>query len=245
MTTAIKEAIPRQPLHSVVADRLREMIIEGELAPGERLRERVLCERFGISRTPLREAIKVLSQEGLVELLPNRGAEVTSLTWEEAEDMFQVMSVLESLGGELACRRATDDEIAHIRSLHDEMRAHYEAENRPDYYRVNQEIHETLIRCARNRELATTYNRLAQRIKRGRYMANFSQERWAQAMQEHEQILHALLKRDSRQLGEILKSHLENKLTSLRRQIGASSHGGAGGDVTESRQPGAASVYQA
>ncbi|GAK32678.1 transcriptional regulator [Iodidimonas nitroreducens] len=226
MATAMKETIPRQSLHKVVADRLREMIIEGELAPEERLKERVLCERFGISRTPLREAIKMLSLEGFVQLLPNRGAEVTSLTWEEAEDMFQIMSALESLGGELACRRATDDEIDYIRTLHMEMFRHFEAKNRPDYYSVNQEIHETIIRCSRNRELETTYNRIAQRIRRGRYMANFSEERWAQAMQEHEQILHALMKRDSHQLGEILKTHLENKLIALRRQIGGGQNNG-------------------
>jgi len=219
MKTASGEAIQRQPLHSIVADRLRNMIVEGELSPGERLNERVLCERFGISRTPLREAIKVLSLEGLVELLPNRGAEVTRLTWGEAEDMFQVMAVLESLGGELACRRATNQEIAHVETLHREMQQHFRQNNRPEYYRINQQIHEALIRCARNTELEKTYNRLSQRISRGRYMANFSQDRWQEAMQEHEQILHALKKRDSRLLGEILKSHLENKLSSLRRQI--------------------------
>jgi len=208
--------ITREPLHSQVAERLRELISHGELAPGDRLNERILCEQFGISRTPLREAIKILSLEGLVQLLPNRGAVVTELTRDEAEDMFQVMAAMEALGGELACRRATDWDVAEIRSLHEEMAEYYAQGNRPEYFRVNQRIHERIIECARNEELTAIYRQLARRIQRGRYMANFSQERWAQAVREHEEMLNALSRRDSERLKAILKGHLENKFAAIQ-----------------------------
>ncbi|MFZ5558309.1 MAG: GntR family transcriptional regulator [Pseudomonadota bacterium] len=206
------DAIGRRPLHDEVAARLRDLITRGELSPGERLNERVLTERFGISRTPLREAIKVLSSEGLVELLPNRGAAVTRITRADAEDMFQVMAVLEALGGELACQRAGDDDIAEVRALHYQMRAHHARGELADYFRLNQRIHEKIIECARNAALTGVYRSLSGRIRRARYMANLSRERWDHAVEEHEQILAALAQRDGERLKALLKTHLENKL---------------------------------
>src|SRR5690606_7287650 len=118
------------------------LIVQGELAPGDRLNERMLTERFGISRTPLREAIKMLASEGLVQLLPNRGAVVTPITRKSARDMFQVIGVLESLAGQLACERATDRELDEIAGLHEQMRHHYKRRELNEYFRLNQEIHQ-------------------------------------------------------------------------------------------------------
>jgi DNA-binding GntR family transcriptional regulator len=198
-------------LHNEVADRLRELITRGELAPGQRLNERVLTERFGISRTPLREAFKVLSSDGLVKLLPNRGAIVTTITRDDAEDMFQVMAVLEALGGELACLRASDQDIAEIRALHAQMRGYFEQGDLDDYFDFNQRIHQKIIDCARNSELTDAYRRISARIRRARYMANLSRPRWHEAMDEHEQILSALVARDRDQLKALLALHLDNK----------------------------------
>jgi DNA-binding GntR family transcriptional regulator len=207
---AIGTINPR-PLHNEVADRLRRLITRGELTPGQRLNERVLTERFGISRTPLREAFKVLSSEGLVKLLPNRGAIVTTLTRADAEDMFQVMAVLEALGGELACRRASDQDIAEIEALHGQMRAYFDRGDLADYFELNQRIHQKIIDCAGNLELTDAYRRIAARIRRARYMANLSRPRWREAMDEHEQILSALVARDSERLKALLALHLQNK----------------------------------
>src|ERR1700738_2048711 len=96
--------ISRISLHDETVSRLRAMILEGELLPGSRIAERELCDRFGISRTPLREALKVLAAEGLVELLPHRGARVSRLSDHELRDAFEIVSALEALAGELACR---------------------------------------------------------------------------------------------------------------------------------------------
>src|SRR5690606_10964214 len=137
----IVEPISPRPLHSEVADRLRHLIAQGELAPGDRLNERLLTERFGISRTPLREAIKMLASEGLVQLLPNRGAIVTAITNSTAADIFELIVALESFAGELACQRATDQHLAEIEQLHRKMRMHYERQELAEYIRLNQQIH--------------------------------------------------------------------------------------------------------
>ena len=117
------DPIARRPLHAAAIDRLREAIVRGELAPGTRLNERVLATQLGISRTPLREAFKLLANEGLAELLPNRGAIVTPIHAERIAQTLRVMGALEALVGELACQHASDSEIANIRALHFEMRA--------------------------------------------------------------------------------------------------------------------------
>ena len=208
----IVEPISPRPLHSEVADRLRDLIVQGELAPGDRLNERLLTERFGISRTPLREAIKMLASEGLVQLLPNRGAVVMSITRKSARDMFQVMGVLESLAGQLACTNATEREIEDIAALHEQMRRHHKRRELNEYFRLNQEIHQRIVDCAGNAELADVHRRLSVRLRRARYMANYSKVRWDEAMAEHEQILEALTQRDAKRLPALLVAHLDNKL---------------------------------
>jgi len=213
------EAISPQPLHSVVAGRLRDLIVEGDLAPGERLNERLLSERFGISRTPLREAIKMLSSEGLVKLLPNRGAVVTTLTVKDAEDMFQVMSALEGLAGELVCGRVTEKGVAEMRHLHALLREQYEKNDLAEYIRLNQRIHEKIVDLAGNAELKTLHGTLSARVRRARFMANFSRERWAEAMADHDEALKALEARDGPRLAALLKSNLAKKFHSLRERL--------------------------
>ena len=102
------QAILRKSLHHEVVEKLRELILAGELEPRSRVNEAALCERFGISRTPLREAIKLLAADGLLDLLPNRGARVAALSESEIDEIIQVVGVLEALAGDLASRRAAD-----------------------------------------------------------------------------------------------------------------------------------------
>jgi len=213
------EAIQRQALHHEVADRLRDLILKGELVPGERLNERALSDRFGISRTPLREAIKVLSTGGLVELLPNRGAIVTRLTRTQAEDLFQVMGALEGLAGELACARASDEDLSEIRAMHYQMLVHHTRGELAEYFNLNQRIHRKIVDCARNAELASLYQSLSERIRNARYLANYSKERWDHAVKEHGQILAALEQRNGERLKAILKAHLSNKFDVIREWL--------------------------
>lgn len=210
------QPIRRASLHQEVVRRVRDLIFQGELAPGARVPERMLCERFGISRTPLREALMVLAAEGLIDLSPHRGATVSRLSPDELDDMFQVMESLEGLAGELACARITDAEIEEIRGLHAQMRAHYESGDRLAYFQLNQRIHHRLVEVARNPVLLDVYTGLSGRIRRARYLANMDSDRWHQAIEEHEEILATLAARDGARLSQVLKDHLQHKYDVLK-----------------------------
>jgi DNA-binding GntR family transcriptional regulator len=204
-----------QSLHDEILTRLRDHIVEGNIPDGGRLPERQLCEMLGISRTPLREALKVLAAEGLLELLPNRGARVRQLSERDLGELFDLMGGLEALAGRLACEAITDAEIAEIERLHYEMYGFYLHRDMHGYFRVNQLIHLKIVEAARNAALRGAYDNLAGRIRRIRYAANFARqrERWGEAMREHEAILEALRRRAGSELADILFAHLRNKRT--------------------------------
>lgn len=213
--------IERRTLHDELAERLRHLIVEGDLAPGEKLSEKELCIQFGVSRTPLREALKVLSTEGLVQLTPHRGASVARLTLADLEEAFPIMGALEAVSGELACAHITDAELARLRVLHQDMVACHEAGDLAGYFTLNQQIHETILEAARNPTLTQMQRSLAGRVRRARYMANMTPERWSAAVAEHEAILEAVCARDAKRLGGLLKTHLANKLVTVRETLAA------------------------
>jgi len=216
-----ERTIARGSLHDELVGRLRDMIVEGELPPGGKVPEKQLCADFGVSRTPLREALKVLASEGLLELHPNRGATVAKLTLEDVDEMFPVMGSLEALAGELACRNLTDETLAELRALHYQMVVHYHRGERAAYFRLNQQIHEKILDVAGNATLSFLHRGLAGRIRRARYVANMSKARWAQAVAEHEAILEALSQRDGQRLAEILRRHLANKAEVVKEGLAA------------------------
>ena len=199
-------------LHAGLLDALRALIDHGDLLPGARVPERALCERFNVSRTPLRECLKVLAAEGLVELLPRRGARIATLGDEHLVHLFEVIAALEAEGGRLACQRITDAELAEIQGLHYRMYAHFLRAELPGYFSCNQAIHDGILRAAGNPVLLSTYTGLAGRITRARYMSNrICPERWRQAMDEHDAILEALVARDGWRTATLLSQHLQGK----------------------------------
>jgi DNA-binding GntR family transcriptional regulator len=210
----------RRLLHEAVISQLRDLIVQGELPPGAKLNERVLADRLGTSRTPLREAIKYLASEGLVELLPNRGAVVAALNLDRLKEVFVVLGALEALAGDLACRHATEADIAEVRALHYHMLAYHAAGDLANYFRCNQDIHIKLLECSGNATLAQVYRGLNAHVKRARYMANLSRERWDKAVREHEDMLDALIRRDSGRLQTLLRDHLANKLVLVIEAFG-------------------------
>jgi DNA-binding GntR family transcriptional regulator len=203
--------ISRRYLHDEVADRMRELIQSGEMEPKERINEGELTERFGISRTPLREAIKILATEGLLELLPNRGARVASITAGELEDVIEVIAGLEATAGDLACRTISDAEIDGIQADHDAMLAAFGAGDEAGYFRHNRLIHEAIMAAARNATLAGIYQSLSGRVQRSRYRAHQTQDQWKRAMSEHEQMIVHLRARDGAALGALLREHIRGK----------------------------------
>jgi len=221
IATPAADGADQRLLHETVGQRLRDMIVQGELAPETKLNERVLAEQLGISRTPLREAIRYLASEGLVELLPNRGAMVAALKPEKVKEIFAVMGALEALAGELACANASDADIVEIRALHYEMLAHHARGDLANYFRCNQAIHMKLLECTGNGTLADVYRGLNAHARRARYIANLSRERWDSAVREHEDILAALVARDGARLKTLLRDHLAHKLTMAMEALGA------------------------
>jgi DNA-binding GntR family transcriptional regulator len=217
-------AAPRL-LHEAVVDRLRDLIMQGDLEPGIKLNERVLCEQLRISRTPLREALKYLASEGLVELLPNRGAIVAPLDPARLQQIFTVLETLEALAGELACRHASEEQLREIRALHYEMLAHHARHELAEYFRCNQEIHARIVAASGNEPLAQIHSALNTNARRARYMANLSQERWDEAVAEHEEILDALTRRDATRLQRLLREHLEHKLALVMEALAERSEG--------------------
>ncbi|MBB3967136.1 MULTISPECIES: GntR family transcriptional regulator [Rhizobium] len=208
LPTSNSGPIQRTALHDTLVGRLRDMIIEGELAPGSRMHESQLGEQLGVSRTPLREAIKYLASEGLVELVPSRGAVVKRFTGKDVHDMIIVLKSLEELAGNLACVTATDQEIARVRRIHDEMLQCYEAKDRLRYYKLNQAIHTEISQLTHNEALASMQALLQSRLKRIRFIGHEGPDKWAAAVAEHEEMITALEARDGKALSEVLGRHL-------------------------------------
>jgi DNA-binding GntR family transcriptional regulator len=209
--TAAVISIPRAALHEQVAQRLRTMLVEGQITPGAKLNERELALVLHVSRTPLREAIKMLAAEGLVELLPNRGAIAVSLNEADVLHTFEVMAGLEGLNGELAAERITDSELAEIKAMHFEMLAAYTRSNLSNYYRLNAQIHRAINAAAKNPVLTITYNQVNARLQALRFRSNQDGAKWKRAMKEHEKMVEALAARDPAAMRSILVTHLNNK----------------------------------
>lgn len=212
--------IARRYLHDEVADRLRELIHAGDLPPRARVNELELAERFGISRTPLREAIKILATEGLLDLLPNRGARVASVSAEEVSEMIEVVAGLEATAGELACRHASEAEIESIAALHAEMLAAYERRDNPEYFRLNREIHQAIMAASRNGTLQTLYASLSGRIQKARYEAHKTAQQWRKAVEEHEAMIVLLTARKGAEMAVLMRDHVRGKMPLILASYG-------------------------
>jgi len=190
-------------------ERLRDLIIEGVLPPGSRINEVQLCQTLGVSRTPLREAIKSLSSEGLIELISGRGALVKKFTRCDVEEMLSVLTTLEVMAGRLACRTATNEQVKHLRSLHDKMMRYYAQRDRLEYYKLNQSIHSLIVQLSGNGFLAAQHEGIQARLKRIRFIGNEEPEKWEGAVSEHVEMIEAFEARDEDALAEVLTRHLE------------------------------------
>ncbi|MBX2884832.1 MAG: GntR family transcriptional regulator [Granulosicoccus sp.] len=213
------EALERKSLHEELVERLRDILIEGDFNAGDKVPEKALCEQLGVSRTPMREALKVIAADGLITLIPNRGAVFRDITAEEIDALFPVIGALEALAGELACQHFSDQEIVAIKKLHEKMRHAYDKRNLSSYFKLNQQIHERIMAAANNAVLSEQYRMLSNRLRRARYQANMSDQRWADAIAEHDEMMHAIEKRDGAALAQILRAHLQSKHQSIAAQL--------------------------
>jgi DNA-binding GntR family transcriptional regulator len=203
------DSISQHSLHDELLDRLRTMIIGGQFSPGDKIPERQLCEQFGVSRTPLREALKVLAAEGLVQLAPNHGAVVVSLSLAEIEECVPISAAIEGLSGELACQQITDAEIEEIKALHTKMIAGHQSGNMSDCLQANRLLHERIVAAARNPFLASIYDTLFFRIGWPRLISQLPKEEMTKAIADHSDIMQALEDRKGQRLSELLRAHWE------------------------------------
>ncbi|GEP55256.1 GntR family transcriptional regulator [Reyranella soli] len=213
-------SIARSTLPQVAAERLRTLIIEGALAPGARLNERELSEQLGVSRTPLREAFRMLAADGLLVQLPNRGAQVVALSREDVRHAFEVMASLEGLAGELAAARVTDADLDDLKALQGDLERAHKRRDLPGYYRVNRAIHDRLNQIAGNPVLAQTYRTLNARLHALRFRSNLNGAKWDRAVAEHRSMLGALAARDGAALRDLLVRHLHAKLQAVLETMG-------------------------
>ena len=216
MTAPAPDPIGRTALAVEITNRLRQMILEGQLEPGEKVNEKRLTEQFGVSRTPLREALKVLANEGLLDLIPHRGAVITRQSEAELAEVFRVLAALEGLAGELAADHAGEAALQEITALTRDLRRSFEQSDRPTYFRINQAIHNAILAAAGNDTLLRSHELLAFRVQRARYQANLTPERWRAAVEEHEAIADALCARDAARSARLMQDHLLHKLASIR-----------------------------
>ncbi len=211
--------IRRRPLHDEATERLRDMIVEGRLAAGEWINEADLCHQLQISRTPLREALKVLATEGLIELVPRRGAHVAQPSARALADLFEALSGIEGLAAEFAAARMSAADLEELRQLQTRIEQRREARDRLAYFHDNHELHLAIVRCAGNAAIADIHARLIARLRRARYQGTLSEARWSAAVEEHAQILAALEKRDARLAGQLMRQHVARTGDIVRRSM--------------------------
>ncbi|KFC73082.1 Transcriptional regulatory protein [Bosea sp. LC85] len=200
--------VSRAGLHDQAANRLRTLIVRGDLEPGEQINEAELSEALGVSRTPLREALKLLAAEGLVELRLNRSGIVTPLRRSEINDLFEAVSGIERVAAELAAARMSSRDLQKLKSLQNRMERHHGAGQLRDYFELNQQIHNFIVASSRNNTLKAAHQWLLARVERARFFALSSHNRWDESVQEHRDILDALERRDIEKAGKLLADHV-------------------------------------
>jgi DNA-binding GntR family transcriptional regulator len=203
-------------LHEQVADTLRQDIFAGSLAPGSFIDEAALCERLEISRTPLREALKVLTAEGLVRHEPRRGCFVNEVTEKDLDEIFPVIALLEGRCAYEAARHASDADLATLEALHERLRNAAQGKRIVDYYDTNYVIHEAIITLADNRWLAQVIGDLRKILRLARLQQLHAPGRLEQSLNEHMAVFAALKARDSEGAEMAMRTHLTRQREALR-----------------------------
>ena len=205
------EQVGSQNLHEATFQTLRSLLVEGKIAPGSKLNERELAERLNVSRTPIREAIRRLAADGLVELIANRGAIAIELSLADVIHTFDVIAQLEGYSGELAAQNISDSTLSELEALQYEMMASYARRDLSSYYKLNLGIHHLINQAANNPVLTKLFSQVNARIEALRFRSNQDGVKWEKAVEEHQEMLDALKARDSARMRKVMISHVTNK----------------------------------
>ena len=208
--------------HVQIADMLRDMIMTGKLEEGDKVNEGELCETMGISKTPLREALRVLSVEGLIRLVPNRGAFVTKPTFEEIAEMFAVMSLLEGFCAREACERMTPRDFVRLEKLHAKLEESFERRDQEEYIRINNQYHSFVQEIAGNRTLNQIVAGLRKKILLYRFQSLNLPVRFERSIREHRDLLEAFRQRDHTRAETLMRAHLHNQSQALETLVAQS-----------------------
>lgn len=200
--------VSNQTLHQQVVELIKEMIESGKLRLGQKIEEITLAESFGVSRTPIREALRILNNQGVVNLVPHKGAFVRQFNIKEIEDMFQVMSILEGMCAELAADKMTPADFKKVEKLHKDLERHYKANNHKAYNEINSKLHSLIQEIAGNAAINEVIAGLRQKVLLFRFRQLYEPERFKKSIQEHRKLLYALEKRNSKKAKEVMKAHL-------------------------------------
>ncbi|MGE4325312.1 MAG: GntR family transcriptional regulator [Pseudodonghicola sp.] len=206
----IEATAPSEPtaIAQWVADVLRDRIVKGSYPPGARLVERKISAELEVSRTPVREAIKLLDADGLIGISRNKGAQVLQLGPEEARKIFDVIAVLESLAAERFAEALAPEQLETLEELHDRMMVFHKIGSHMDYFDTNSEIHDFIMENCGNPIVIETHKRLMARARRGRFLAIMRPERLIEAVAEHEALMAALRQDDAAVVAQIWRAHL-------------------------------------
>jgi DNA-binding GntR family transcriptional regulator len=211
----MSEQIKSTALYIQVADRLRSEIYRHALQPGDPIDEMALCERYGISRTPLREALKVLNSEGLIELIPRKGSFVRSMDVDELNELFPVMAVLEGLCAREAVENCSTDDLKKLEDMHHKLEQYASKGDIDNYYETNFEFHQAVQDLSGNRTLQRIIGDLRKVLRLARHMQLTMPGRLQQSIEEHRQIMLAFRKHDPVLADQNMQAHLHNQWHSL------------------------------
>lgn len=210
----------RKTLPEQIADRLRRRILRGTLAPGEAIKERDMAAEIAVSRTPMREAIRILAKEGLVILRPSRSPVVAKPSLKEITDSIEVLRALEVLSSELACERATEEEIASIQAINQKMSAIYDTTDMIDVFEIDMSFHRAIARASHNPALAETHQAYLARLWRVRYLSASERRSRERVLRQHDGIARGLQLRDAALVRSEVRAHLDALIDDIRQKYG-------------------------
>lgn len=207
------------PLRDVVFNTLRQAILTGEMKPGERLMEIHLANKLGVSRTPIREAIRKLELEGLVIMIPRRGAEVAQITWKNLKDVLEVRRALDVLAIELACERITQEETIALYKACENFKEATRTQDATGIAKADVALHDIIVAASRNDRLIQLVNNLAEQMYRYRFEYIKDSTQHTRLVEEHNDMYQSILRKDIESAARAVRKHIDNQETAIIKQL--------------------------
>lgn len=207
------------PLRDVVFHTLREAILKGELKPGERLMELQLAAKLGVSRTPIREAIRMLEQEGLAVTIPRKGAEVAKMTEKDMEDVLQVREALDELAASIACEQISEEELEELRQTMREFEEHTKSGNLKMIAEADVKFHDIIYKATGNPKLVSMVSNLREQMYRYRVEYLKDEKNYPVLVKEHSEIVEGLSRKNKEMVTDAMHNHVKNQVTAVKEMI--------------------------